>query len=195
MIVVLLSTSAFASFDVVAQDAAKAGDAVRPLTDSKVKGFAGAMLDLASWAKDKDGKVKQDLKSAGDDKSAYMARLSGTWGDSEAIRKEAEGVVRKHGFSSLTDFQSVSEQVMTVFAAIEVEKVMPEQDNAMSALMEGLAANAALSAEQKAEMQKSIDAAKQQMKAYQDNISSADRKVVERNRQLLEKLFADLREM
>lgn len=180
---------------VLAQDAAKADAVVRPLSNSNVKGFAGAMRGLASWAKVKDGKVGRAQLPADEDKSEYMAQLSSAWGYSEEVRREAEGVVRKNGFESLDDFQSVAERIMTVYAAIEVEKVMPEQGDAMSALMEGLAANAGLSAEQKAQMQNSLDAAKQQMAAYQEDISPADRKVIESNRSLLEKLFEDLREM
>ena len=171
-----------------------------PLRDSDVKGFAQAMIDLSTWSHENaDRWEKASEEWAGKDLTAenmkdFTAAFSAMWGESGEIAREAEKIVKRHGFDSLEQWSIISSRVMSVYAAIEVEKVHAASGDGVAKMLDGLAASG-LSAEQQAEMKKALADAKKAMDDYQSEISPIDRAVVQRNIELLHKTMEELRAM
>ena len=67
-----------------------------------------------------------------------------------------------------------------------------DAQQSMDNIMQGLAANPNLSAEQKAQMQAAVDEAKSRMQEYHDSVPPADRRITERHLPMLKELFGDL---
>jgi hypothetical protein len=171
-----------------------------PLKDADVKGFAAAIVDLTVWARenadrwDKASEKLSDKKPTSENMDEYFAAFNAAWGESGEIAREAERIVKRHGFSSMENWSEMSSRIMLVYTAIEIEKAQASTDEGMESMLKGLAASG-LSAEQQAEMKKALSQAKEEMDAFQSDISPIDRKVVQRNMELIEQTMQELREM
>lgn len=158
-----------------------------PLTDKLVRGFSEAILDLARWShenserweemserwSDGDGELSQERI---DD---YMSTLSAYLGESSEVAREATRIVERHGFTSLDHWSDVASRVMHTYSVVKIA----ETD--MSASLESIA-SAALTPEQRKQMEQAIAEVNTRMGEFADSVPETDKRVVERNIELIE---------
>ena len=184
---VLVSTTGTAS--------AQTADSVGPLTNKHIDMFADAMRSLKAWSDEytEQGEaLSERLKAQGADQTAYLNAYREWWGASGDPRDEVAAIIKKSGFSSMEAYREVSERIMRAYGAIVITDQQGDAQQSMDNIMQGLAANPNLSAEQKAQMQAAVDEAKSRMQEYHDSVPPADRRITERHLPMLKELFGDL---
>ncbi|MCB0719645.1 MAG: hypothetical protein KDD65_14445, partial [Bacteroidetes bacterium] len=166
-----------------------------PLTNKHIDMFADAMRSLKAWSDEytEQGEaLSERLKAQGADQTAYLNAYREWWGASGDPRDEVAAIIKKSGFSSMEAYREVSERIMRAYGAIVITDQQGDAQQSMDNIMQGLAANPNLSAEQKAQMQAAVDEAKSRMQEYHDSVPPADRRITERHLPMLKELFGDL---
>lgn len=164
--------------------------AAPPLTDRVVSRFADSMIELATWAHEKNEAWKEKWQddSGSEGAQAILSALDEQFDRSAELVAEADGIVRRHGFESREAWTAISERIMTAYAAIKVAESDNSVEKGVASMLERLSASG-LSEEQKAEMRKAFEEAQRRMDEFQDTIPKGDREAVQRNLSLLDSTF------
>ena len=164
------------------------------LTDKNVQQWFKSYEAVLDWAKKQDEKDMKFLESQRNPNGPQLdALFTSSMGalKSHKFYGDFRGLLKSNGFSNPDEWAQLGDKVMAATIAVEMEKNLGtiEQSQAqMAQVMAQMKNNPNLSAEQKAQMEQMMGIG-QQMMTTGSNVPAADKEVIKRNKDLIQRVL------